>query len=258
MEKMEEILISTIDYFGFQLLTHDQVYTPSDDTELAVKFLQEWTPTITQTKPQTNPKTNPQTKPQLQTQPIRILEVGTGTGILSLCITRRILDLGFIPFILAIDINPISIQIASENAKINHLDQYIHFLQGTLTDPIQHSQHSQNPTYKSPFDLIISNPPYLPSEPQTIHEENQQPIDLAWDGGIQGYELTFDLLDQLSALSLIGKDTEILLISSSTVNQPPILEKFQSLHLEVRDKRSIHIFFEDIILYHIRREPPNE
>jgi len=86
----------------------------------------------------------------------RVLDIGTGTGIQAItaakCGAKEVL---------ATDINPGAVKLAKENAIRNNVK--IKVIQSNLFENIT-----------GKFDLIIFNPPYLPSE---------APQDLAWSGG---------------------------------------------------------------------------
>ena len=60
------------------------------------------------------------------------------------------------------------------------------------------------------FDLIISNPPYLPTDPERNLEDNTV------YGGKEGIELTFRIIN--SALPLLHDNGKILLLRSSLSN----------------------------------------
>jgi release factor glutamine methyltransferase len=77
----------------------------------------------------------------------RILEIGTGSGAIGLALAKSLPKAQ----IWAIDINPQALELASHNTNINDIKN-IHFLKSDLFQALK----SQT------FDLIISNPPYIP------------------------------------------------------------------------------------------------
>ena len=100
----------------------------------------------------------------------KILEIGTGCGIIALsCATKG-------ANVIATDINPIALKLTSQNIKQNHhlLKGTIHLLRGNLFDMLKHNQY---------FDIIIFNPPYLPT---TTKERLKGGINAAYDGGHTG------------------------------------------------------------------------
>ncbi len=79
--------------------------------------------------------------------PPRIADVGTGSGCIAVALAHAL------PFaqIVATDLSAAALALASDNAARNRVDSRIRFLAGDLLDPVQ----------RQPFDLIVSNPPYV-------------------------------------------------------------------------------------------------
>ena len=75
----------------------------------------------------------------------RVLDVGTGSGALALGLKQLRPDAG----VTASDISAAALKLAHQNAERNHLD--VHFVQADLLSGLA-----------GPFDLLLSNPPYLP------------------------------------------------------------------------------------------------
>ncbi|HJJ56363.1 MAG TPA: methylase, partial [Methanocorpusculum sp.] len=119
-------------------------------------------------------------------------EVGTGSGVISQSI------IGITPHLLAIDINPHSVQYVSSKG--------IPTIRGNLLDPI-----------RSKFDLILFNAPYLPTQKE---EKLNDWLELALDGGVTGREVIERFLpDAKDHLSPYGR---ILLLVSSLTGLPEI------------------------------------
>ena len=78
-------------------------------------------------------------------EPANALDVGTGTGVLAIGIARlRPIT------VLATDIDPVSVQIARENAAINGVARAIRVVEtGTLTHPAIRAG--------GPYDLVVAN-----------------------------------------------------------------------------------------------------
>jgi release factor glutamine methyltransferase len=82
-------------------------------------------------------------------RPVRILEIGTGTGCVAVAIAKHAPECS----IVATDINPDALDLARRNAVRHGLDSRIEFREGNLFDALS----SPDP----PFDVICSNPPYV-------------------------------------------------------------------------------------------------
>jgi len=106
-----------------------------------------------------------------------ILEIGTGSGAISIALATELPKAS----IIATDISPGALSVARENASSNGVKS-IKFIEGNLYEPLKGQ--------KEIFDLIISNPPYIPGEeisrlPPGIRDYEPR---LAFDGGFDGLE----------------------------------------------------------------------
>lgn len=81
-----------------------------------------------------------------------ILDLGTGSGAIAISLAKEIQN----ATIWASDISFEALAVARANAKRHNLDRRIRFCQGDLWQPFSNSS--------TPFDVIISNPPYIPAE----------------------------------------------------------------------------------------------
>jgi release factor glutamine methyltransferase len=108
---------------------------------------------------------------------IAFLEVGVGSGCLIislLLLYKRSSGLG-------LDISSPAIEIAQKNAKANLIQDRVNFLKSDLFSSLNSNQK---------FDVIVSNPPYIPSadilelEPEV---KDFEPM-LALDGGVDGLD----------------------------------------------------------------------
>lgn len=80
----------------------------------------------------------------------RFLDVGTGSG----CIPVSILNNVPAAMGLAVDISPAAIEVAQRNAEKHGVDHRLRFIESDVFTNIP----------REGFDLIVSNPPYVPSE----------------------------------------------------------------------------------------------
>ncbi len=105
-------------------------------------------------------------------QPHTFLDMCTGSGCIACALAKRLARAQ----VLAVDISEKALAIAVQNSKKFRLQEQIHFLQSDLWENVQGT-----------FDLIISNPPYIPSEiVDTLTREVLREPRLALDGGADG------------------------------------------------------------------------
>jgi len=92
-------------------------------------------------------------KPETRNPKLRILDLGTGCGAIALALATEI-PLGRV---YALDRSRPALRIASRNAMALGLAGRVHFLAGDLFEPLRTARGGGG------FDLIVSNPPYIPS-----------------------------------------------------------------------------------------------
>jgi release factor glutamine methyltransferase len=114
--------------------------------------------------------------PEISAKPLRILDLGTGSGAVILALARERTGHQFY----AVDSSQEALTIARDNARRHGLDNAVSFLQGNWFDTVRDKE--------SYFDLIVSNPPYIPHDdlktlPREIsHYEPRQALDGGPDG----------------------------------------------------------------------------
>jgi release factor glutamine methyltransferase len=104
-----------------------------------------------------------------------VLDLGTGSGCIAVCLAH----MAKAATVTAVDVSPDAIAVAERNAKRNAVADRVRFQVGNLFAPIEPGTR---------FDLIVSNPPYVPpSEIETLMPEvkDHEPR-LALDGGTDG------------------------------------------------------------------------
>lgn len=82
---------------------------------------------------------------------LKILDIGTGSGCIALALKYKLINAE----ITAIDVSKEALEIATENS--NQLGLYINFIQLDILD-------EQLWTQLTNYDIIVSNPPYIPLE----------------------------------------------------------------------------------------------
>ena len=176
-------------FFGLDFKITQDVLVPRPETELLVEEAVTW----------------------LEANPTRrkMVDVGTGSGIIAISLADRFADLQ----VSGIDLSSAALQVARENAALHGLSEQIHWLENDLLTGIE--DH---------FDLITANLPYIPSRTlQTLSVLKHEPR-LALDGGATGLDLIERLLNQ--AVKCIQPRGLILLeIEASQGQSAPELAK---------------------------------
>lgn len=127
--------------------------------------------------------------------PKKILDVGTGTGVLSLMMAQKFQDAQ----IEAWDINEASVALARENFKQNNLGKNC---RAKLQDVLKH-----NSTQK--FDLIVSNPPFFIDGKVAVDATNAKSKHFS-SGDVQFFFLALSkLLNETGEIALIHSIDEV-------------------------------------------------
>jgi release factor glutamine methyltransferase len=108
----------------------------------------------------------------------RIVDVGTGSGAIALALKKTRPE----ATVLAVDRSPDAAEVARQNAAALSLD--VQVVVGDLLAPVEGT-----------FDLIVSNPPYIPTkEIAGLAPEVQREPRLALDGGADGLDVVRRLI----------------------------------------------------------------
>ncbi len=81
----------------------------------------------------------------------KILDVGSGTGAISLCLAARFQHLH--PQITGLELQKELAQLSNQSATANGFDKFLHYLHQDISQPIKHIANCS-------FQHVISNPPY--------------------------------------------------------------------------------------------------
>lgn len=149
----------------------------------------------------------------------KALDMGCGCGIVAMHLAKNGCS------VTACDVNQKAVENSMINAERNGLK--IKCVKSNLFENINDK-----------FDLIVFNPPYLPTENE----------DISWDGGEEGIEVIEEFLKD--AKNYLNEGGKIYLVSSSISNFKKLIEKFKHMYRfkEVVEER---YFFEKISVYEI-------
>lgn len=148
-----QYIIGNTEFYGLQLKVDRRALIPRHESEELVELIVE----------------------QLGTAPMRILDLGTGSGALALALASKYPEAQ----VTAVDQSTEALALAAENATALSLTERVQFLAGNWWSPIP-ADHT--------FDLIISNPPYLTeaemqtAEPEVINHEPHSALVAGADG----------------------------------------------------------------------------
>ena len=127
-----------IEFEKFKVETNNNVFSPRIDVEIFVQAMQ-----------------------GIIKKDSKILELGTGTGAISIALAKNYKDIS----ILATDINKFAVKIAKRNSEINKVDKIIDFKESNWFSNIEDNK----------YDFIITNPPYIPKENSSIFSKLSDP-----------------------------------------------------------------------------------
>jgi release factor glutamine methyltransferase len=135
------------EFYGLDLQVDPRVLIPRPDTESLVDWALECISGL---------------------QTPQVLDLGTGSGAIALAIQSRRPDAR----VLAVDLSADALSVAQNNAR--HLNLPVSFLQGDWLEQL-----------KQPFDLIVSNPPYIAEGDSHLEQLGHEP-NLALTSGPDG------------------------------------------------------------------------
>ena len=149
----------------------------------------------------------------------KVLEVGCGSGIISAVIKNNTQAK-----ITGIDINPHAAKCTKDNG--------VDVIRGNLLSCI-----------KGKFDIIIFNPPYLPTNDE---ERTSDWINVALDGGNDGRKIINLFLEEASGH--LVENGQILMLVSSFTGIEDVKSKMISLGYYVEEKIKERYMFEELLV----------
>lgn len=182
------------EFYGQDFMVSSSVLDPRPDSEVLIESILEHYP---------NPESN-----------LKILELGVGSGCLILSILSKFSNSSGI----AIDIKQEALEVAKTNSKSLRLSDRIKFIRSDWFAKLNKSVDG--------FDLIISNPPYIPTDqiPHLQPEIFKYEPKVALDGGFDGLECYRKISKEVSSFL---KDGGYLFIEIGFNQDQPIIKIFE-------------------------------
>lgn len=158
-------------------------------------------------------------------QGMRILEIGAGSGFVSAVLLANLKDI----YLVATEINPHAARCARANR--------VEVIRTDLFKGIKNEKPEKR------FDLILFNPPYLPTS-----KEEKVPgwLNYAFDGGISGREILDRFLDEVK--DYLKPEGKVLILISSITGLKAVREKIEELGFEVDIVERKKVSFEELMV----------
>lgn len=167
-EPLQYILGKT-EFMGLEFKVSPDVLVPRPETEILVEKALEVCSRLTVDSSQLN-----------------ILDIGTGSGCIAVTLSKLLPKTK----VTAIDISDKALEIAKQNAELNNVS--VNFLKSDLFSSCQLPTTS--------YQLIVANPPYIPSQDiGKLQQEVQHEPKLALDGGQDGLDFYRRIIAQAPA-----------------------------------------------------------
>ena len=154
------------EFYGLDFKVDPRALIPRPETELLVELALEFAARRTSS-----------------VEGLTIAEVGVGCGAITIALAVNLSGARLV----ATDISPAALELASENVYRHRVEDRVTLLNGDLLDPVS-----------GPIDILVSNPPYIPSSqvdilPREIRDHEPR---VALDGGEHGMILIERLICQ--------------------------------------------------------------
>lgn len=199
-------IVGQWEFYGMSFKLTPDTLIPRPETELIVEHALSWA--------------------QTHSGDINVLDIGTGSGCIAVALAKYSPDF----HVTALDISHPALIIASHNAHVHQVQNRVHLFQADLRVPFPLLTDQSHR-----FDIICSNPPYIPTQYLAKLPVSQFEPRNALDGGQAGIELMSALLPQ--AVLLLKQDGLFLMeIDSSYAEKAVSLtaEHFQGAVIQLK------------------------
>jgi release factor glutamine methyltransferase len=177
-EPLQQIVGST-SFCGLEMTVTRNVLCPRPETEMLAEMGWEYL--------------KAKAKGEDGAEKVRALDFGTGSGCLAIALAVKCPSAE----ITALDVSPEALAVAKDNAIRNSVESRMNFVLGDGFAAL---------AGRGAFDLIVSNPPYIPSEEIATLDPEVRDFDprLALDGGVDGLDFYRRLAHEAVAFLLPG------------------------------------------------------
>ncbi|MHA1369990.1 MAG: RsmD family RNA methyltransferase [Promethearchaeota archaeon] len=221
------------------------IYLPDDDTYLLLDLLKGFLE---------------REKSQIQGINLPVLDMCSGSGIIALFLAR------YFKLVDAIDLNPNATMFLKKQVRISNLSRNFTIINASLFDAFRSRLD------KRKYFLVCMNPPYLPMDDECQRKENMEDknidkipsglkdrgeqhskklLELALHAKNDGRAVIDEFLIHLADFIIPGG--HCFFITSSLANIADLDHFIKDLGYSIAEKRKVHVFFEDIIGYHVLR-----
>ena len=169
--------VGSQEFMGLTFLVNEDVLIPRQDTELLVEKVLEIVEAVKKRRG------------------FRILDLCCGSGTIVVSLAHHLKEKGRNIGLVGADISEKALKVAKENAILNQVEKQIEFIESDLFEKFPLNRKGKG---KRLFDIIVSNPPYIPSdEIKTLMREvrDHEPIS-ALDGGADGLDFYRKIVDR--------------------------------------------------------------
>ncbi|MFV7790333.1 peptide chain release factor N(5)-glutamine methyltransferase [Aliarcobacter lanthieri] len=194
-----EYIIGKASFYGEQFIVEDGVLIPRPETEILVDKAKEIL--------------------ENESKSIKILEIGTGSGIISVMLALLIKNIE----IIAVDINPKALELAKKNAEKFGVSEKIDFRLSNLYENV----------HEDDIFMVISNPPYIANDYKLPHNVKFEPSNALF-GGVIGDELLKNIIKDSS-----NRKIQYLLCEMGYDQKNSLEEYFKEFNVE------FHSFYKD-------------
>ena len=167
-------------FYGYKMKVCDKVLIPRPETEELVSYVMQTYDMV------------------FDGLDVDVVDIGTGSGAIAIALAKEEPHFN----VKASDISSEALEVAKENASLNEAN--VEFLQGDMLNPFIERGYK--------FDVLVSNPPYIPDDEyvEDIVKNNEPHVALF--GGVDGMHF-YDII--LSNAKKILKEKNIILFEHS-------------------------------------------